>query len=104
MTKEKEKKEQKKKKDERKYQNEMSWKTGKLEGQIRLTGDQPLRDTLQVLGGWPVLDPDWQSKGSNMSVETLLGRMRGRFNQGVLLEQWVGPDDKNSSVNIIQVH
>jgi len=29
--------------------------------------------------------------------------MRGQFNQGVLVEQWVGPDDKNSSVNIIQL-
>jgi len=74
---------------------------GDGEGQIQLTGDQPLRDTLQKLGGWPVLDPDW--KGSDQSVESLLGRMRGEFNQGVLVEQWVGPDDKNSSVNIIQV-
>lgn len=36
-------------------------------------------------------------------VEVLLGRLRGEFNEGVLLEQWVGPDDKNSSANILQV-
>ena len=67
-----------------------------------MTGDQPLRETLQRLGGWPVLDPDWKVR-SDQSVESLLGHMRGQFNQGVLVEQWVGPDDKNSSVNIIQV-
>lgn len=60
---------------------------------------------LQALGGWPVLDPNWtESKAGKLeSVESLLGRLRGELNQGVLVEQWVGPDDKNSSVNIIQV-
>lgn len=68
-------------------------------------GDQLLRDTLRSLGGWPVLDVAWTSRqGANLnSVENLLGRLRGELNQGVLVEQWVGPDDKNSSVNIIQV-
>lgn len=36
-------------------------------------------------------------------MEVLLGRLRGEYNEGVLLEQWVGPDDKNSSANILQV-
>ena len=70
--------------------------------QIRTTGDQPLRDTLTSLGGWPVLNPSWLPNDVG-SVEKLLGRLRGELNQGVLVEQWVGPDDKNSSVNIIQV-
>lgn len=33
----------------------------------------------------------------------LLGEIRGTYNEGILIEQWVGPDDKNSSANIIQV-
>ena len=89
-----------------------------VKGQIRTTGDHPLRETLQRLGGWPVLDPNWPlakvndtgtGSGINIpgkkleSVESLLGRLRGDYNQGVMIEQWVGPDDKNSSVNIIQV-
>lgn len=74
-------------------------------GQIRETSDQPLRAVLQSLGGWPVLDPNWAETRTAAldSVESLLGRLRGELNQGVLVEQWVGPDDKNSSVNIIQV-
>jgi membrane metallo-endopeptidase-like protein 1 len=64
-----------------------------------------LRQTLQSLGGWPVLDVGWTTgQGASVeSVENLLGRLRGELNQGVMIEQWVGPDDKNSSVNIIQV-
>jgi membrane metallo-endopeptidase-like protein 1 len=69
--------------------------------QIRKIGDAPLREVLEVLGGWPVTAPDW--KPPDFSIETLLGRIRGVYNEGVLVEQWVGPDDKNSSVNIIQV-
>jgi hypothetical protein len=69
--------------------------------QIRNLGDGPLRDVLASLGGWPVTQPNWEPP--DFSVETLLGRLRGEFNEGVLIEQWVGPDDKNSSANILQV-
>ncbi|ENN73974.1 hypothetical protein YQE_09430, partial [Dendroctonus ponderosae] len=69
--------------------------------QIRKVGDQPIRDVLDSLGGWPVTKVDWQPP--NSSIETLLGRIRGVYSEGFLVEQWVGPDDKNSSVNIIQM-
>jgi len=69
--------------------------------QIRKLGDAPLRTVLESLGGWPVTQPDW--KPPDFSVETLLGRLRGEYNEGILIDQWVGPDDKNSSVNILQV-
>lgn len=70
--------------------------------QIRQIRDAPLRETLKKLGGWPVVEgTDW--KPPRDAVEVLLGRLRGDFNEGVLLEQWVGPDDKNSSANILQV-
>ncbi|KAF3420991.1 hypothetical protein E2986_13213 [Frieseomelitta varia] len=65
-------------------------------------GDAPLKRTLKFLGGWPaVIGPSW--KPPPYSIEVLLGRLRGDYNEGVLLEQWVGPDDKNSSVNILQL-
>ncbi|KAG8284120.1 Membrane metallo-endopeptidase-like 1 [Homalodisca vitripennis] len=69
--------------------------------QIRKFSDDPLRSVLTELGGWPVTQPNWQEP--NVSIEVLLGRLRGDYNEGVLIEQWVGPDDKNSSVNILQV-
>ncbi|CAK9806311.1 Nep1 [Anthophora plagiata] len=69
---------------------------------IREIGDIPLKRTLEYLGGWPVVvGPSW--KPPPYSVEVLLGRLRGEYNEGVLLEQWVGPDDKNSSANILQL-
>ncbi|XP_024945616.1 neprilysin-1 isoform X2 [Cephus cinctus] len=70
--------------------------------QIRQIGDGPLRDTLKKLGGWPAVEGVlW--KPPSYPIEVLLGRLRGEYNEGVLLEQWVGPDDKNSSTNILQL-
>lgn len=69
--------------------------------QIRKFGDEPLRAVLAELGGWPVAVEGWQPP--DQPIEVLLGKLRGEFNEGVLVEQWVGPDDKNSSVNILQV-
>ncbi|KAG8225257.1 hypothetical protein J437_LFUL006489, partial [Ladona fulva] len=76
--------------------------------QIRRVGDKPLRQALASLGGWPVAEgPRWKPPApipsSGVGVENLLGRLRKEFNAGILIEQWVGPDDKNSSANIIQV-
>ncbi|CAL7942059.1 unnamed protein product [Xylocopa violacea] len=69
---------------------------------IREIGDLPLKKTLELLGGWPaVVGSSW--KAPPYPVEVLLGRLRGEYNEGVFLEQWVGPDDKNSSANILQL-
>lgn len=72
-----------------------------LADKIRELGDVPLREIIHDLGGWPVTNVSWVSP--SMAIEILLGRLRGNFNQGIILEQWVGPDDRNSSANIIQV-
>ncbi|KAH0552036.1 hypothetical protein KQX54_004370 [Cotesia glomerata] len=71
--------------------------------QIRHIGDAPLKETLRNLGGWPVVEGTNWEPPKNLSIEILLGRIRGEFNEGVLVEHWVGPDDKNSSANILQV-
>ncbi|KAL0112027.1 hypothetical protein PUN28_013327 [Cardiocondyla obscurior] len=69
---------------------------------IREIGDGPVRKTLEYLGGWPVVvGSSWRPP--SYPLEVLLGRLRGEYNIGVLLEQWVGPDDKNSSANILQL-
>ncbi|KAI1296489.1 Neprilysin-2 [Halotydeus destructor] len=72
-----------------------------LKDKIRDLTDSPMRSIVNELGGWPVEEPSWISP--SLRIEILLGRLRGNYNQGILLEQWVGPDDKNSSVNIIQI-
>ena len=63
--------------------------------------DRPLKTLLEWLGGWPVLDPDWESKNT-YDLELLLSRLRLLSNR-VLMNIWVGADDKNSDVNIILV-
>ncbi|XP_015171080.1 PREDICTED: neprilysin-2-like [Polistes dominula] len=69
---------------------------------IRDIGDKPLKKVLASLGGWPaVIGNSW--KPPPYSIEVLLGRLRGEYNEGILMEQWVGPDDKNSSTNILQL-
>ena len=84
---------------------------------------------LEDVGQWPVLDPNWneqklhyikytqikiQNSGPGttpskkrtekvkLTLESLLGKIRGDFNQPIIVEQYVGPDDQNSSMNIIQ--
>lgn len=37
------------------------------------------------------------------SIEYLLGKLRGEYSEAVLIELYVGADDKNSSVNILQL-
>lgn len=90
--------------------------------QIRKIGDQPLREILvsklltwerkskdkhfffllqKFLGGWPVIEPNW--KPPNISIEKLMGTLRGEYSEPVLIELYVGADDKNSSINILQV-
>jgi hypothetical protein len=38
-----------------------------------------------------------------MSIENLMGKLRGEYSEPVLIELFVGADDKNSSINILQV-
>lgn len=69
--------------------------------QIRYIGDLPIRELLKSVGGWPVIETNWRPPDYN--IEVLLGRLKKEFNEGIIIEPWVGPDDKNSSVNILQL-
>lgn len=96
---------------------------------IENIGDTPIRDTLMMVGQWPVLDRNWDPNGRHflkrtlianslsttavaastkvdhfmpLTIENLLGKIRGDYNQPIIIEQYVGPDDRNSSHNIIQ--
>ncbi|XP_058467628.1 neprilysin-4 [Malaya genurostris] len=66
---------------------------------IEKQGLQPLLELLDSLGGWPVLNPGWQS--NNFDWLNLTAQIR-RYNNDILIVEWVGPDIKNSDENIIQ--
>ncbi|XP_049529717.1 neprilysin-1 [Anopheles darlingi] len=69
--------------------------------QIRLLDVHALRAALKRLGGWPVIEKNWTVP--NTSIEYLLGKLTGEFDEPGLVELYVGADDKNSSMNIIQI-
>lgn len=62
-------------------------------------GHQPLLDLLNLLGGWPILDPKWKDDGFNW-IE-LMAKLR-LYNNDILISEWVGPDIKNSDEFVIQ--
>lgn len=92
--------------------------------QIEMVGVEPIYRALSEVGGWPVMDPKWDAtkleqtriaagttltidkpnvkRYMNFNLENLMGKIRGDFNQPIIVEQYVGPDDRNSSHNIIQ--
>lgn len=61
---------------------------------------EPLINLLRKLGGWPVLDASWNATA--FDLEVLLAKLR-LYSNRVLINVWVGADDKNSEVNIIMV-
>lgn len=70
--------------------------------QIRKIGNGTLKQVLRDLGGWPVVEGRrWTPP--EFSIEYLLGKLRGEYSEAVLIELYVGADDKNSSVNILQL-
>ncbi|XP_052821500.1 neprilysin-1-like [Mya arenaria] len=69
--------------------------------QIEAVGDAPLRKLLEELGRWPVIDKKWRA--DNFVLEDVLGDMLGKYNAPILIDVWIGPDDKNSSINILQL-
>ena len=70
--------------------------------QIVQINDAPLRASLAALGGWPITFPDTEWSPPD-SLEMTVARIRKRFNTGVLVDLWVGPDDRHSDTNIVQV-
>lgn len=61
-----------------------------------------MKELVKLFGGWPVADSEWSSE-KTISIEHLFGELKQKLNEGILFEVWVGPDDKNSSLHVIQV-
>lgn len=66
-------------------------------------GDAPLRGVIQLLGGWPVINPNWENETTGWVLEKVIGSLRGVYNIALLIDLWVAADDKNSSINVITV-
>lgn len=62
---------------------------------------KPAHPLLEELGGWPVTEGN-QWKEEEFDLIDILARLR-LYNNKILIEQWVGIDDKNSDENILQV-
>ena len=65
-------------------------------------GDAPLRSAIMQLGGWPVtfLEEEWIPPPS---LEVIVANIRQKFNTGVLVDLWIGPDDRDSLTNVLQI-
>ncbi|KAH8409250.1 hypothetical protein KR009_011232, partial [Drosophila setifemur] len=70
--------------------------------QIRKIGSGRLKQVLKSFGGWPVIERNWHPP-ADLSVERLMGLLRLNYSEPVMIELYVGADDKNSSVNILQM-
>ncbi|XP_053947508.1 neprilysin-4 [Anastrepha ludens] len=66
---------------------------------LQKRGIRPLLKLIESLGSWPVLNPNWNSEGFDWL--NLTAQLR-RYNNDILIVEWVGPDIKNSDENIIQ--
>lgn len=66
---------------------------------IERRGIEPLKELLETLGGWPLLDPNWDEK--KFDWLELVANLR-RFNNDILIVEYVSADIQNSNMNIIQ--
>lgn len=62
-------------------------------------GIEPLLELLEKFGGWPLLDDSWDEKSFDWLKLTATLR---KYNNDILIVQWVGADIQNSNQNIIQ--
>nr|CAI5828593.1 unnamed protein product [Callosobruchus analis] len=68
---------------------------------IRKVGNEPIREIIGQLGGWPVLSSNWSVP--SFSLETLLANMTSNYGTNYIIDQSVDADEKNSSTNIVQI-
>ncbi|NXT57366.1 NEP protein, partial [Pluvianellus socialis] len=67
-------------------------------------GGRPLITLLPSLSDWPVATTNWDSSyGTAWTAETAIGQLNSRYGKKVLINFFVGTDDKNSSAHIIHI-
>lgn len=66
---------------------------------IEKRGIDPLLELLEKFGGWPLLDDNWDEKSFDWLKLTATLR---KYNNDILIVEWVGADIQNSNHNVIQ--
>ncbi|XP_072174793.1 neprilysin-1-like [Diadema setosum] len=72
---------------------------------IEQVDDAPLRDLLHKLGGWPVLGDRHGGRWNETAFdfEWLLATLASKYSKYMLIEPYVGVDDKNASRYVLQI-
>ncbi|NXW45114.1 NEP protein, partial [Nyctiprogne leucopyga] len=67
-------------------------------------GGRPLISLLPNLSDWPVATTNWDSSyGTAWTAETAIAQLNSRYGKKVLINFFVGTDDKNSTAHIIHI-
>ncbi|KAM6356398.1 neprilysin [Alca torda] len=67
-------------------------------------GGKPLINLLPNVSDWPVATSNWDSSyGTAWTAETAIAQLNSRYGKKVLINFFVGTDDKNSSAHIIHI-
>ncbi|KFU94964.1 Neprilysin [Chaetura pelagica] len=67
-------------------------------------GGQPLISLLPNVSDWPVATANWDSSyGAAWTAETAIAQLNSRYGKKVLINFFVGTDDKNSTAHIIHI-
>uniref|UniRef100_A0A672UC01 Neprilysin n=1 Tax=Strigops habroptila TaxID=2489341 RepID=A0A672UC01_STRHB len=67
-------------------------------------GGTPLLSLLPDVSEWPVATTDWESSyGTAWTAETAIAQLNSRYGKKVLINFFVGTDDKNSTAHIIHI-
>ncbi|NP_001004412.1 neprilysin [Gallus gallus] len=67
-------------------------------------GGMPLISLLANLSEWPVATNNWESSyGAAWTAETAIAQLTSRYGKKVLINFFVGTDDKNSTAHIIHI-
>ena len=70
---------------------------------IEIRGASPLILLLdQEFGGWPVITANWTMTNDSLKWSELVAKLR-TMNNNIMVEEWVGADAMNSSLNMLHV-
>ncbi|XP_051839020.1 neprilysin [Antechinus flavipes] len=74
------------------------------ESAIDSRGGQPLLDLLPQIHEWPIAMDNWEAKyGSSWTAEKAIAELNSKFSKKVLINFFIGTDDKNSTNHIMHI-